>query len=578
LFGLGSPADVFKYRMFHNYLYFYFTGGIMKRTVLATLILSFLFGFLFSYLTVNAQLGGIGNKLKGALKSTETQGCDASKNLEQRMNVLRENSADLDRNGPLVPSSIEQAKSAVKQVNNKCPQVITTEQEKEIEAIREKYEKFVSDKQAKDSAGKFLEKIYDLFAGFQGHFKSSPGLYGNLNIAQGFNKDCKELDYLNNQKKVDEFATKFSEVKVKGNKYNFQYNFIAIEFHNSFKNAIDNYFVKEIDNAIEMSYASKKEGKDKLTLAKDQAECGVLVAEGILSAFPDHPKINELYKVAKESYDKLTTEFDAAVFTSPVHKQNAGKIMFSDKPIFIKQEASSPFKTEFKGGEDIYGMVYLDGTLFDKTRATMWFDVKIIVDGNEKVSHKLKLSKDLQLNSYYLLELAPNPKFCETEESVVFTKGFTEMSPRKHSIEVTCEESRVFAKGSFTLDGSTGMEQYAQKLKEVEQCAVNRVRMPEAIITDKKLEKEIQEAIKRANWKEKVLRIVICHPDWQYERDDYEIILNRFMHAAVATKNLDGTCSINNIYFFQKKIGNSWNKMEVEFIDSQLINCENVNK
>ena len=533
---------------------------------------------LFCTSTSYSQFGGFDKKIKGALKSTETQGCDASKNMESRMQVLRENSADLDRNGPLVPSSIEQAKSAVKSVNSKCPHISTAAEEKEIEEIRQKYENYISNKQAKDQEGKFLEKLYDLFAGFRGHFASSPGLYGNLNIAQGFNKDCKELDYLNNQKKVDEFATKFPEVKVKGNNYYFQYNFIANEFHNNFKNAIDNYFVKEIDNAIEMSYSSKAQGKDKLSLAKDQSECAVLISEGILSAFPDHPKVNELYKVAKDGYDKLMAEFEGTVFTSPVHKQNAGKIMFSDKPIVIKQEANSPFKTEFKGGEDIYGMVYLDGTLFDKTRATMWLDVKIKVDGNEKVSHKLKLSKDLQLNSYYLLEIAPNPKFCETEESVVFTQAFTEMSPRKHNIEVTCEKSGVFAKGEFTLDGSLGMEQYAQKLKDVQQCSVNRVRMIEPMMTDKKLEKEIQEAIKRANWKEKVLRIVIGHSDWQYERNDFDIILNRFMHAAVATKNLDGTCSINNIYFYQKKIGNSWEKMEIEFIDSQLINCDNVNK
>ncbi|MFH1050349.1 MAG: hypothetical protein V1779_05380 [bacterium] len=550
----------------------------MKKSVLLTLSFLVIIFFVFSPINSYSQFGGFGKKLKGALESTEDKGCDASKNLEQRMKVLRENAADLDRNGPLIPSSVENAKSAVKAVKNKCPHISTEKEEKEIAEIGEKYEKFVADKDAKDNEGKFLGKVFDLFRGFQGHFSSSPGLYGNLNIAQGFNKDCKDLDYINNQKKVDEFATKFPDIKVKGSKYYFQYNYIANEFHNNFKNAIDNYFVKEIDNAIEMSYASKAEGKEKMSRAKDQAECGVLISEGILLAFPDHPKVKELYGVAKDAYDKLMTEFEGTIFTSPVHKQYAGKIMFSNMPIVIKQEANSPFKNEFKGGEDIYGMVYLDGTLFDKTRATMWFDVKIIVDGNEKVKHKLKLSKDLQLNSYYLLEIAPNPKFCETEESVVFTKAFTEMSPRKHTIEVTCEESGVFAKGEFTLDGSTGMELYTQKLKDVEQSSVNRVRMIEPMMTDKKLEKEILEAIKRANWKEKVLRIVIGHPDWQYERNDYDIILNRFMHAAVATKNLDGTCSINNIYFYQKKIGNSWEKMEIEFIDSQLINCDNVNK
>jgi len=550
----------------------------MKKTVRTAIFVLFLISFNINPLTLQSQLGGIGNKLKGALKSTETQGCDASKNLEQRMQILRENSADLDRNGPIVPSSIEQAKSAVKSVNNKCPHISTAEQEKEIEEVRQKYEKYVTDKQAKESEGKFLEKLYDLFADFRGHFSSSPGLYSNLNIAEGFYKDCKGLDYINNIKKVNDFATKFPDVKVKGNNYNFQYNFLAVEFHNNFKNSVDNYFVKEIDNAIEMSYASKAEGKDKLSRAKEQAECAVLVSEGILSAFPDHPKVNELFKVAKEAYDKLQSEFESAVFTSAFHKESAGKIIFSDKPIVIKQEYPALMKNEFKGGDDIYGMIYLDGSLFDKTRATMWLDVKIIVDGNVKVSHTIKLPKELQLNSYYLLEIAPNPKICETEDSKVFTKMFTEISPRKHTIEVRCEKSGVFAKGEFTLDGTSGMELYSQKLKDVEQCSVNRVRMPEAMITDKKLEKEIQEAIKRANWKEKVLRIVICHPDWQYERNDYDIILNRFMHAAVATKNLDGTCSINNIYFYQKKIGSSWEKMEIEFIDSQIINCDNVNK
>ncbi len=550
----------------------------MKKSLLPAIFITILCCFLLNPTTSYSQFGGFGKKLKGALESTEEKKCDASKNLEQRMKVLRENAADLDRNGPLIPSSIENAKSAIKSVKSKCPHVSTADEEKEIEDIRTKYETYVSDKDSKQKEGNFLKDVFKTFKEFQGHFSSSKGLYSDLKFAEGFNKDCKGLDYINNQKKVNDFATKYPDVKVKGNNFNFEYNFIANEFHNGFRDAIDNYFVKEIDNAIELSFASKSEGKEKMSRAKDQMESALLVSEGILTAFPDNTKVKELHGVAKESYDKMSAEFSAAVFTSPIHKENAGKIVFSNKPIIIKQENAGQFKNEFNGGDDIYAMLYFDGTILDKTRLTNTAEIFFLVDGNEKVKHKLKFSKEENLNTFFPLEIAPDPNTCKTPNGIVFTKILSEMSPRKHTIKVFCKQDDIIAEGEFMIDGSSGIEKYTKKLKDLEQWAINQVRMPEAMMNDKAIESKMKQAIKRAGWQVSVLRIVICHAEWQFEKNDLGITLNRFLRTAVAYKTKEGKCNIGWVYFYEEKVGSAWGDMKIENIDDVEINCNNVNK
>jgi hypothetical protein len=110
--------------------------------------------------------------------------------------------------------------------------------------------------------------------------------------------------------------------------------------------------------------------------------------------------------------------------------------------------------------------------------------------------------------------------------------------------------------------------------------------MPKSARSDKKLESEMLAAFKNSQTykdrvKGEVLRIVIIDPDWMTRRHQISgVILHRYIRAAIAVKNSDGTCTLWNLVTFQQDyVSNAFQKTKFDGIGDPLkIPCENVTK
>jgi hypothetical protein len=110
--------------------------------------------------------------------------------------------------------------------------------------------------------------------------------------------------------------------------------------------------------------------------------------------------------------------------------------------------------------------------------------------------------------------------------------------------------------------------------------------MPKAARTDKSLEADMERAFKASQTykdrvKGEVLRVVIIDPDWMIRRNALTgIILHRYIRAAIAVKNGDGTCTVWQLVTFQQDyVSNKFQETRFDGIgDPYKIPCENVQK
>jgi hypothetical protein len=110
--------------------------------------------------------------------------------------------------------------------------------------------------------------------------------------------------------------------------------------------------------------------------------------------------------------------------------------------------------------------------------------------------------------------------------------------------------------------------------------------MPKAAQTDKSLEADMERAFKASQTykdrvKGEVLRVVIIDPDWMIRRNAITgIILHRYIRAAIAVKNDDGTCTVWQLVTFQQDyVSNKFQATRFDGIgDPFTIPCENVQK
>ncbi len=127
---------------------------------------------------------------------------------------------------------------------------------------------------------------------------------------------------------------------------------------------------------------------------------------------------------------------------------------------------------------------------------------------------------------------------------------------------------------------SDGLNESASSLKTKDAV------MPKAARTDKNLQADMARAFTSSQTykdrvKGEVLRVVIIDPDWMIRRNAVTgIILHRYIRAAIAVKNADGTCTVwQNVTFQQDYVSNKFQETKFDGIgDPFKIPCENVGK
>lgn len=173
---------------------------------------------------------------------------------------------------------------------------------------------------------------------------------------------------------------------------------------------------------------------------------------------------------------------------------------------------------------------------------------------------------------------------------ILFAESMSRLESGEHTIIVRLKcNYDVVAEGTFTISGSdyASYKAASARLNAFASGAKTRATtMPKSARSDKKLEKEMIAAFKasqtyRDRVKGEVLRVVIIDPDWMIRRNAVTgIILHRYIRAAIAVKNSDGTCTLwQNVTFQQEYAGNAFQATRFNGIgDPQKIPCENIGR
>ncbi len=267
---------------------------------------------------------------------------------------------------------------------------------------------------------------------------------------------------------------------------------------------------------------------------------------------------------------------------SYLNSQIEDTIVFSNHP--IEPGSPSALTHEFQSGDHLYALAKLEKSVSELCRASgkQKADVEVFLykivpplysyqqpSEEEFESCTLTVSGESLLKPYLMLDLVPDPASMSTygntdlqykkfgasfDGPVKFAKKFAtlESGTTKILVRVQCNYEAV-AEGIFTLQGedfsmytnmSTGINDAASGLKT--QGTV----MPKAVLTDKKLEKDLLKAIEASQtYKErikgKILQIVITDADWILRRNELTgAILNHYIRASIAVQYDDKSCKV----------------------------------
>jgi hypothetical protein len=493
----------------------------------------------------------------------------------------------------LVSISIVYTNSAYSQLNiNKLkknvekvvPKKDTEKKEEEKKEVEKKdTEKKESEKPkeiTKDEADEIILQAYYSIGPVNNILSVPSGLYSEKSEAQKFYDDCVKIDYINLKKKILELGEKFPIYKKEGENRASEYKAITADFPKHIEELFTESFSKEINTAIENAYSLKAKGKSSMKSAFESAQCGLFVANGIMSIIPENEEVIKLQKDAQATFDSIQTEYGVAIYTSDFHKKNAGKIVFSKSMIEIKKEKPEAMLNKFVAGNYIYGIMYYNGTFSDETKDYNEATTVIWVDGTRKVDFPFKLDGEKRGWTYLNLEILPDPAFSTTRGAKVYSKMLSELSPRVHKIKVILESGATYksmAEGEFELDCTKGLDKVVEIAKALELKSQQGVTMPAPAQSNPTLEKEMLAAVTSAGWKETPVKAVITANDWEINRNALGVILFRSIGAKVAVKTPEGTYKLFSLTFSQDYDGKNYGKTQLYAVgDSLVIPFENI--
>jgi hypothetical protein len=251
------------------------------------------------------------------------------------------------------------------------------------------------------------------------------------------------------------------------------------------------------------------------------------------------------------------------IYASDVHKNNVGKILFSETSIKAGKETAGQFTDKFTADSHLYAIAYLDsnvqsiekiGTKFDTTYIpyeTVQAAATISIDGQEYYGNSSPIVpmnvQDYQANKAYItFEIIPNPKdTVGYDPNAWYENVFMLLSSGEHEVTIDLTlNSKKIASGSFNIDWTDADLEKIQK--NAETCSkiaadyrANLRKMPaqfsqknspykDASLSDKNLKAMIMSTYKNCKKITKFVTIGKSSESWYVEKDDYNYPLAKY--------------------------------------------------
>jgi hypothetical protein len=306
------------------------------------------------------------------------------------------------------------------------------------------------------------------------------------------------------------------------------------------------------------------------------------------------------------------------LMTIAAHAQKPGEIVFSKS--MISPSDPSGLTTQFQAGDKIYAVAFFDKSIENmsqrkgqkkvETEIFLYELTPPLYDYQEPSETQLEtsaltVSGETLQKKFLPVDIVPAPtsmtaygnadlaykKFGKSYYGPVkFAEALGKLDGGEHTIivKVRCNYNFV-AEGKFTITGDD-FGGYAEASEQLNAAVSNLVtqdaKMPAAAKTDKGLEAEMVKAFTASQTykdrvKGEVIRVSIIDPDWMIRRNALTgVILHRYIRAAIAVKNSDGSCTVwQNVTFQQDYVSNKFQQTRFDGIgDPFKIPCENVGK
>lgn len=464
------------------------------------------------------------------------------------------------RSGDASPSALNNAERMLKQVKENDPNYNTTALEAEVAGYRNKSN---ADAQAKsDAAGKAdAAKLY-----FKEVWAKVINIYSKGSQAAGGSGKA----YYDNVQKVNiaEYQQKKAAATgTEGTSYIGLIDEMLADYDNYLKRAdILKWNVTEV--MVKARNEPNPQTKmDKLKEARYECEA-VLILSPNNAAFKQ--KLDEVNKLLGSADSEA-----AKYYTSDFHKQNVGKIIWSNKPLVIGKEKdmAAYIKNDFKTGEAIFGTMYLGNNL------------KQLLNGNERMRIIIKVDNGtaiwggdlsyiivplaVQDKSYFQFALLPDEQWFKdnyapyvAKENWTYSYFMDELANSGDiSHNITCElefptNVQADIKSTVALDlggGSANIKALSAKLHD--QLMASRT-LPKAGISNPGLEQQILTAANNLGWNDKFLKTIITSSTWVVVKNELTgAILYRYLGAVCTTKSNDGKCYYQEFSFKQDYTG-----------------------
>jgi len=291
---------------------------------------------------------------------------------------------------------------------------------------------------------------------------------------------------------------------------------------------------------------------------------------------------------------KSTGNVDVATIANG-NFNDVNTIVWSTKKHPNGPQSNADIATAFKSGEPIYATANLSAKLIDRIREggdKLYLTFKM--DGKKIHFYDpyLSVTQDMKQKNYVQFTLVPaltDDVSLETKDGNKTFKEFNDWmaakEPMTYTITVFFEFSKTKEKieGSFNYDLSGGTEYNKQAAKRLEDAMAGEVKLPAAAMKNAALETQMLALVnKHAKKGEKYTNPRILTADWQINKNNLGIIIDRTIMTAFVASFPDGHCELIRNIFIQEYAGGGNYSKNLKMLDDpyapKKIDCANANK
>ncbi|MBI5325550.1 MAG: hypothetical protein HZB41_09835 [Ignavibacteriae bacterium] len=267
------------------------------------------------------------------------------------------------------------------------------------------------------------------------------------------------------------------------------------------------------------------------------------------------------------------------VYTSDYHRQNAGRIIFSNAPIELGKERNTALLDSFTSKDNIWGIIYLNDSFKNLTESNKFEVVQsIAIDGIETAHYSFRMLPEKIDQSFLKTEIIVPPEKALTKGVKTYIRGLSGITQGKHDVKVAVRiHDDTVAVGNFTLDCNEGAERIKELNFDYDTKSMKSIVMPKPAVRDIFLEADILNSVK--DMAGTAQKVSIIDNGWTLVKNLSGNIAFRTINAAVGFGKPDGKCTMTFISFRQDYDGKNYGKTQLYSVgNSYDIPCENVMK